>query len=434
MPTLEDQTLLYDGVQTGHDDVEKEEHKEGGWQLLPHGSVAASAFNLASATLGAGTLALPQAMDMSGGVIGVICLAISCSATIYSIRLLMIVLNRTGYTTYEEIAKKLVSPAFEKVVAGLIVCFCWGTTLVYVVAIGQVLSSFDTSDGWPDAFKGAWGNRLVTCIFWGLFMLPLSLAKEINSLRYASLVGMVSSAILVAAIVTHAAQDKPGTRAMAPANWSFQMVQTLPIFSFAYCCQTNSFEVYAELKNRSVKHMTFTTSVSMIACTCIYIIAGLAGYADFGSRVDGDILSNYGLPTKTPYIAVAVIAITFTLTMAFPICIFPTRDAVVQVLGYKDAYSTPTKVRIAVCVCLSTTSLIVGLFVPDIDLLFGILGGVFGSSLGYVLPVIFAWKSGEWTRETVGLPDVVASWVMLVGGTLVGIGGTVMTIYSTATG
>jgi amino acid permease len=398
-------------------------------QPLPHGSVAASAFNLASATLGAGTLALPQAMATTGDAIGICGLCLGCAATIYSIRLLIIVVERTGYSTYEECAKKLVSPFFEKVVAALIMCFNWGTTLVYVVAIGKVLASFDKVEGFPEVFKGEWGHRFITSIFWCLFMLPLSLAKEINTLRYASLFGMLSTMILVAAIVTHSAQA--GKNQLKAAQWSYKMVAALPVFSFSYCCQSNAFEIYAELSNRSTRKMTLTTAVSMITCTCIYIIAGIAGFAEFGDGTDGDILSNYGLPTKSIYIAVAVVAISFTLTMAFPICIFPTRDAVVQMMGYRNIYETPAKTRLLVAGLLATASIILGLFVPDIQLLFGVLGGVFGSSLGYILPVIFAWKSGDWTVEEVGYGDVIGTWALLVGGMICGIGGTVVTLIQT---
>jgi amino acid permease len=268
----------------------------------------------------------------------------------------------------------------------------------------------------------------VTLLFFFVFMLPLSLAKEINTLRYASCFGMLSTGILVAAIVAHAAQDNPGMQNLQAASWTFDMVRTLPIFSFAYCCQTNAFEVYHELRNRSVRRMTTTTAISMAACTIIYTAAGIAGHADFGEDVNDDILLNYGVPTSTGYIAVAVVAISFTLTMAFPICLFPSRDAVLQLLGYADVYHTPGTVRIVVCVALALVSAVIGLFVPRLELLFGLLGGSVGSALGYVLPVMLAWRAGGWTVAEVGVGHVAASWALLVGGALCGVGGTVSTL------
>jgi len=400
------------------------------FNLLPHGSIAASGFNLASATLGAGTLAIPQAMAYSGSLTGALLLSLCCASTVYSIRLLVIVLEKTGYTTYEEMSHKLLHPYFEKVTAFLIVAFCWGITIVYVVAMGDILDPLRQIDGFPEAFQGVWGRRAIMVIFWALFMLPLSLAKEINSLRYASLVGMAATAFLVAAIVTHTSNDAPPLHNVSIARFDTNMLMSLSTFIFAYCCQTNCFEIYAEMVNRSVKKMTITAAVSMSACTSIYIVAGIAGSADFGSDTDGNILKNYKNPTETPYIAVAFIAMSITLTMAFPICIFPTRDAVLQILGYKDAYSTPDHVRLFTAGVLAVSSVLVGLFVPGIQILFGILGGVCGSSLAFIWPALFAIRSGGWTRENVGTVDFVLTWVLLVAGIAAGLLGTATSIYA----
>ena len=397
--------------------------------LLPHGSLQASGFNLASATLGAGTLALPSAVANSGALIGTLLLLLCCASTVYSIRLLVITLEKTGYMTYEEMAHKLVGPRFEKLTAFLIVAFCWGITIVYVVAIGDILDPLREVQGFPEALKGIWGRRAMMTMFWAVFMLPLSLAKEINSLRYASLIGMVSTGFLVSAIVTHAGEDKPVMANVPVARFDMDMMMSLTIFIFAYCCQTNSFEIYTEMTNRSVNRMTLAAGVSMSVCTCIYIVAGVAGSADFGKHTDSNILKNYKDPTNTAYITLAFVAISVTLTMAFPICIFPTRDAIIQMVGYKDAYSTPSHVRLFISGSLATSSILVGLFVPGIGVLFGLLGGICGSTLAFIWPALFIMRTGEWTVEKAGLLNVVATHALFYGGIVIGIVGTGISVY-----
>lgn len=398
--------------------------------LLPHGSMAASGFNLASATLGAGTLAIPQAMAYSGSLVGSLLLALCCAGTVYSIRLLIIVLEKTGYTTYEEMSHKLVHPIFEKVTAILIILFCWGITIVYVVAMGDILDPLRQIDGFPEALQGDWGRRAIMVIFWALFMLPLSLAKEINTLRYASLVGMAATAFLVSAIVAHVSIDAPPMENITVAKFNVNMLMSMSVFIFAYCCQTNCFEIYAEMTDRSVDKMTWTAGLAMTACTAIYITAGIAGAADFGQDTDGNILKNYKNPTETVYIAIAFIAISVTLTMAFPICIFPTRDAILQMMGYKDAYSTPSHIRLVCSGVLAVTAVTVGLFVPGIQVLFGILGGVCGSALAFIWPSLFIIRTGEWTVEKVGLLNVIAAWSLGILGVIAGLLSTAMSLYS----
>ena len=410
--------------------------KAGCWKrmfpngLLPHGGMLASGFNLASATLGAGSLSLPSAMSQGGGLFGTIFLVLCCASTVYSIRLLIITLELTGYTTYEEMAHKLIGPKFEKLTAFLIVMFCWGISVVYVVAMGDILDPIRNTSGFPEVFKGDWGRRLLITMFWCLFMLPLSLAREINTLRYASLAGMAATVFLVIAITVHAVQDEAPISNIPIMKFEVSTIMALPIIIFSYCCQTNSFEIYAELKDRSVNKMTLTTLISMGACTCIYIVCGLAGVADFGSDVDGNILNNYPNPTKTAYLAVAFVGVSITLTMAFPICIFPTRDAVLQMLGYKSAYKTPPHVRVPVAGMLAVSAVIAGLFVPGVSVMFGLLGGICGSTLAFMWPGFFILKTGKWNRaHGVSYLSLFCTYALIIGGGIGGILGTAVSIY-----
>jgi amino acid permease len=325
--------------------------------LLPHGGLAASGFNLASATLGAGTLALPHAMYSSGYVLGTIFLAIVMIATLYAIRLLCVVANKTKLMSYEEMARVLLgSRKWEFLTEFVVVAFCWGITVVYVVAIGSIIDPLRQVHGMPEVFQGTQGLRILTSMYWLVFMLPLSLAKEINTLRYASAVGIMSTCFLVIAIVVHAAQHATNVKSNLVAfKWDADMLMAMPVMMFSYCCQTNVFEIYTELHPRSVTRMVKASTITLVICTTMYVVAGIAGYAEFGDLVRGNILKNYH-PTEHPLLAVAFICISITVTMAFPICIFPTRDSILHLLGYHSQYTTPTKVRVLVCTILATGS------------------------------------------------------------------------------
>jgi len=433
---------VYDPVDAEPDD---EACCKGG--LLPHGSIAGSTFNLAAATLGVATVGLPYAMYNAGFIIGTTILLVCFLFTVYSIRLLAIVFDQTEFKTYELMAKELVGAWFEKLTMFLIVVFCWGTTLSYLVVIGDVLEMmFNTIHNVPHFLTTIWGRRVLTSCFWLCFCLPLSLAKEINTLRYASLVGMAATFMLVIAIVVHSAspqspesvtyshqhnlplRDRASNVQLAAA--SFGMIAAIPTFSFAYCCQVNVFEVYTELRPRTVGRLGIAAIASMGIATCVYIASGIAGAMDFGEHVHGNILKNYRPDLTKPYIAIAVICITITLTMAYPLCMFPTRDSILQLLGFESVYAVSTKVRFAVVVPLAFSSLVCGLFIPNVTVLFGILGGVCGASLGFIWPATFALRSGTWTVAERGRLDVVVTWALLIVGLVFGVLGTAVSIYN----
>lgn len=405
-------------------------------RIMPTGGVLASGFSFSAASMGAGTLGLPAAMLAAGSVMGSIMLVLVCLSTIYSIRLLAIIVEKTGYMTYEQMSLGLVGKYFEKLTAFLIVMFCWGCTITYVVVVGDVMSKLSAISWWPAAFTGSGGVRLTTIIYWACFMLPLSLAREINSLRYASTLGVASTIILVTSIVVHSANAGP---AVAKENLTFfefdiNMVVAMPTFIFSYCCQTNAFEIYTEMKPRTVKQMTTNCSLSMIICTTIYIVAGIAGFANFGSDTRGDILNNFN-PLQDAYLSVAFFAVTITMTAAFPICIFPTRDAVLQVMGYPSAYDCPNYVRLLVCLALSVGSLILGLFIPNIQVLFGVLGGICGSSLAFIWPAVFFIKGcGDFSPQAVGWGNIIGVWLLIIVGVIAGVLGTAVSMYQTITG
>jgi amino acid permease len=402
--------------------------------LLPPGSIPASGFNLCAATLGAGTLGLPYAVDHTGAVVGSIMLVLCGAVTVYTIDLLILTLEKTGLSTYEALSKHLIGPRFEKFIAGLIILFCWGVACAYVVVIGTIIEPLQTIQKLP---QGTWGDRLMTFIFWLAFMLPLSLLRDINSLRYASLVGFLATFYLVLAIVIYAASGgNDGTTKNIDVSHKVDLNfwSSICVYSFAYCCQTNAFEIYHELSDPTPARMKKAAGLSMSFCTAIYIIAGIAGLASFGNNIQSNILSNFANPQDTIYVLMAFVAITFTVTMAFPVAIFPTRDAVLQMLGFATAYDTPDRIRIGVCVALATSALIAGLFIPNVTLCFSILGGICGSTLGYCCPVIYAWRAGviEWVPGKKA--NFILAWFVCIVGGILGILGTITTIIGIAEG
>ena len=406
-------------------------HEEKGFNLIRPGGVAASCFSFAAASMGAGTLGLPSAMEAAGALWGSLLLVLICVLTIYSIRLMVIAVEQTGYMTYEQMARGLLGHAFEKLTAFLIVAFCWGVTVAYVVAVADVMGKLSVATWFPEALSGPSGHKVLAIIYWGCFMLPLSLMKEINALRYTSLLSVLSTLYLIITLIVHATtvSAEQAKENLTLAKFNINMVVSLPIFMFSFCCQTNAFEIYTEMRPRTVAQMTKVATLSVSLCTVLYIAAGVAGFATFGSATRGNILNNLD-PLGSVYIAIAFFAITVTLTCAFPICILPTRDAVLQVMGYESAYHTPSPVRIIVCAVLAYLSLVIGLYVPGIKILFAILGGICGSTLAFLWPAVFYIKSveGGFSLGNVGIGNFVGTIVLLLVGGVAAILGTAVSI------
>eukprot|EP00755_Sulcionema_specki_P018169 Sspe_Gene.66236::Locus_39145_Transcript_1_1_Confidence_1.000_Length_1913::g.66236::m.66236 len=423
-------------------------------RILPEGSVRAGVFNIASATLGAGALTLPVAFKQSGIVMGLIWLAIGMLATIYSIKLLIDVLQFTKYSrawrgpryldSYEDLSLHIFGKKIEYCVEAQIIVFCYGTAIAYVVAVGDILDPIRVLGGMPDLLSGHYGRKVIMIAFWFVLMLPLSFVKNVNSLRFSSMLGVISILFLVVATIKHCIQhrfvddwscgDDYGGKCtkIEYAAASFDAVLTIPLVLLAYTCQVNVFSIYQELKDPSPAKMMKISWLGMAGlCFVIYALMGTAGYLDFEDVTKGNILKNFQ-PKKDPVIAISFIAITLTVVVAFPLVVFPCRDSIFGILYgpkqtsdrvdlWKDSLTNPDKyevasvtsshvympgpgaagglpriykkppswVHYAVSFSISFSALLFALFVPGIQVVFFFLGGVCSSFLCLVLPAWF---------------------------------------------
>lgn len=431
-----------DGIQDGGDDAEGRDRAwsestiidetNSGFSVLRTGSVKSGAVNMAQAALGAGTLSMPYAMKSAGVGLGAFFILLCGITSVFTVRLLIMVRDKTGHHTYEEIAKHVGNPALHKITALLISLFCWGITVVYVIAIGDIVHPLTDGPGWPHVFKGDMGKKICTILFWGLFMLPLSLLRDINSLRYASLFALVTLIFLILSIIIYGFST-PGvswSKNVVYAEADVGMVCALPTIFFSYCCQCNAFEIYHEMRPKTIRRMTRAATMAMSFATVMYLSAGIAGLAAFGSATDGNILNNFA-PRDHVYMIIAFLGFAFTITFSFPVCLFPMRDAFLQVFGLGDVYTASTLARVAVAGSLATVSLLIGLFVTSIVVVFDVVGGVCGSTLAFTFPALFALRSKVVTWDN-GKVRYVITVCIFFGGIIAGALGTGVGIYTKA--
>jgi hypothetical protein len=219
------------------------------------GTVRGSVFNLCSATLGAGTLALPYAFSKTGVIVGTVMLIVAGLATIFSIELLIKCREATGLLSYEEMTVALFGKRVGLLVDLNIIIFCFGTSVAYCKALQGILNPVLVLAHAPEWLTDPAGekvrryhiragcvlaierhNSVHSCthtlihsythtlihsythslihsytrtikisivIFWAAVMLPLSLIKTMNRLERFSFVGVAAICYLVLAGIVH---------------------------------------------------------------------------------------------------------------------------------------------------------------------------------------------------------------------------------------
>ena len=516
---------------------------------VPLSTFLGAVANLCSATLGAGVLSLPFALEQAGLVCGIVLLLASAWATSASIRLLVVACDKFHIATYERVVQHVLGKTAKQVVETCILLFCVGVAVAYLIAVGDILQQaiLVNDDSNHDESTIAGRRRWAIFVVWLLSMLPLSCLRRMKSLQCASGVGLASIGLLVIAATYHLIQhfyqghdpddnadgdptdllllqeDKndPSTASwfseiiqrlspfVGPAENSFvSVLRACPIVLFAFSCQVNVCQIYDELPggaartaavddtdtgdNRTglcqskIETMSRVTWLAVGMCGFLYTSISIVTLMDFGSGLKPNILTCYHPKSHhDPLLHTAFLAMAIAVVMAFPLNIFPARVSIIQIinasakpsstlqeditqqesqqdsftlnqplLSQSDPEDPSSGQRMGVqrdldgfnveesgqqgddeeaipfqlCQHVSVTVFVAGmalglaLVVPNISIVFGLLGGTTGSLLGFIIPGFLGVRMDR---------SNATAWILVVGGSVVGLLTTGVTLFST---
>ena len=427
----------------------------------PFGAVV----NLCSATLGAGILSLPFAFYQTGVVLGLVLLGVAGSMTALSIDLLAHAASYAQYTgdSYEELAERVIGQRLSIEVCMLV--FCIGCAVAYIMAVGGILTSA----------IGEQHEKVALVIVWATTMVPLSLLRSMKALSSASAIGLASIGTLIFCstvdyfIIPNTLSLEDYT--LPSSGWK-SVLTALPVVLFAFSCQPNVCTIYRELEGpeEQKRHAMQRVAISAVTmCGVLYTAVGIVVLATFGSEVLPNLLSNYH--SKGSFMQVAVGAMALAVTLAYPLNIFPARVTVMGLWRKRAAsnrtanenltqalledaqdveenqdeenddedetiyrasdpiHSGPSDdeasenmlLHYGTTILLTTLTLVLALVLPNISVVFGLLGGTASSWLGFVIP--------GWLGVRTGRPW--AGYGLLITGVVIGVVTTAVTVYDT---
>ncbi|KAG5501415.1 hypothetical protein JKF63_03228 [Porcisia hertigi] len=400
-------------------------------RVIPYGGLLSTGLTLASSSIGAGIIALPFAFNASGLVMGIVYMIGIAHLTVYSYYLLGQAGTKTGLRNYEQIVRTLLGPGADYFLAFCMWLLSFGGEVSYMISVKDILTAFaEDSDKTPALLQNIWGLRLLTTLVWLVFMLPLCLPKEINSLRYFSCAAVVFIVYFVIAMVVHSAQHglradpRPEIRLVTTGN---EAVAGMATFMFAFLSQLNAYESYAEMAKPTPLRLTIASALSVAIVFVLYFFAGLFGYLDFGDVIKGSALKQYH-PVKDPMMGVGYAGLLFKLCVGFGLHMIPVRDAIYHCV-HVDVRAIAWWKNACVCGTMALLALIAGLFIPNIKVAFGLVGGFSGGFIGFIYPSLMVMYAGNWSLSSVGWFHYLTTYCLLIVGVFGVVWGTAASIY-----
>jgi amino acid permease len=216
-------------------------HKDGG-----HGGQAttiSSVVNLLNTIVGAGTLAMPSVMSHMGIMLGVILIVWSGLTAAFGLYLQSRCARYLERGTASFFAlSQITYPNAAVIFDAAIAIKCFGVGVSYMIIIGDLM---------PGVVLGFLSNAnsapyLVDRNFWitafMLLIIPLSFLRRLDSLKYTSIVALVSIGYLIVLVIYHFASDKhadPGSIRVIQWGGAIETLSALPVVVFAYTCHQN---------------------------------------------------------------------------------------------------------------------------------------------------------------------------------------------------
>ncbi|KAG1708989.1 hypothetical protein DVH05_022621 [Phytophthora capsici] len=396
------------------------------------GSIRGSVFNLAGATLGAGALSLPYAVAVSGLGFAVAQLVLAAVLTVYTIRLLIRAEDITKLKSYEDLAMYCFGTKMTIFVELNILIFCFGISVAYLVTLGDIITPLgELCFGVESIFAHRWVLMTISC---GSIMLPLSLMKDISSLQFSSILGVLSIIFLVVAVAIRSIMYASANGIPEDISWTIDLSRgpnfmlSVPIVMFAFTCQVNVFSIYTELQRPCIRRMNKVVDRATLISFLIYLSIGVVAYLAFGPQLvepkyKGNILLSF--PLNDTLIAISRAAITFTVAVAFPLNIFPCRFTIDMMFFSNSEDSWPR--HVAVTSGLVLLALLLAIFCPSINVVFGIIGGTCSTVVCFCFPAAFILKLED--GPLLG-PKKIGPVLLFVGAIVMGSVGTTVTVWS----
>ncbi|KAM0804270.1 transmembrane amino acid transporter protein-domain-containing protein [Usnea florida] len=390
--------------------------------VIGQASWISSVINLLNTIVGAGILAMPLALSRMGIMLGSIIIlwaGLTAGFGLYLQSKCARYLDRGAASFFA--LSQITYPNAAVVFDAAIAIKCFGVGVSYLIIIGDLMPG--VVRGFNEDAGGV--GFLVDRHFWVtgfmLIVIPLSFLRRLDSLKYTSVVALISIAYLVILVVAHfikgdTKQERGNIRVVQPAS-TVAVLSSFPVIVFAYTCHQNMFSILNEISNNSHFRTTAVVTTSIGAAAFLYILVGVTGYLSFGNAVGGNVVAMYS-PSISSTIGKA--AIVILVMFSYPLQVHPCRASVDAVLKWRprrtidSANNSPSRSVLlqppskpstkpkgddmgetrfaAITTAIIILSYVVAMTVSSLEKVLAYVGSTGSTSISFILPGLFYYK------------------------------------------
>lgn len=402
----------------GDSKLQVEEQQQGSTVASPGSpgtDVSGAVVSCVNAVLGSGVLALPFAFRSTGVILGLLLIACGAFASSASLALLASSRHRLGFSTYEEGAELAAGAAGRSATSASVLLLQAGALVACINILADIASATASSIIPPSLDPERPAIKAITV---GCALLPICLlvssGHSLAGVSYASVGLVILFSLNLVWFAAYPIPEEPTASAASTAvakSSSMVHIQhnkhsltmwnsrgaliALPVVLFGFTAHVALLPVLNSLKKPSAPRIRRVLNLSVLLCTVIYTTVGWAGYAAFGRRTAGNVLRNFEAPNAFPTQQIAMRlmkgGIGASILFTVPLVVVPMRETGIAILERNGIVSSTigtSRAQQLLTVAYLFAAQAFAIAVPNVELVFALIGATSSVMLGYVLPAI----------------------------------------------
>ncbi|XP_076034327.1 uncharacterized protein LOC143021033 isoform X2 [Oratosquilla oratoria] len=377
--------------------------------------------NMANSIVGVSILSVPYCFKETGLVLGMLtvltCGFITKKTSMFLIRSAIMTRRRS----YEFLAFHVFGVSGKLFVELCMILFLIGICISFHVVMGDLAPAIIAKLFSVENTPALRCTLLIGVAV--LIILPLCLLRNLDSLSSMSATSIGFYFFLVSVILIHALPKLlDGSWLHVVELWKPKgLFQVFPIISLALACQSNVFEIYDSLVDPDVVKMRNVVTHAVNLCCGLYIAVGFLGYVAFADKdFGGNIVMSFPGSELTEFIK---LFFAVSLAISFPLMIFPCRTSIHSLLYRRNAQTSfdlvgnymPEARFKGITLGILTISLTIGIMIPNIEFVLGLLGSTMGMTIALILPSLMFIK----VNSKASAERLVAQGIMFIGAFLI---------------
>ena len=381
-------------------------------------------FLLANSAVGAGVLSIPLVFANEGLLGGFLLLLF---VAVFEALTLIVIFSEAHVTdshSYGDLVRKKLGPSMSNALNLSKIVYLFGSAVAYLIILGDSMAElwkYCTYYILGDTCEWCMSRQACICFISILFIFPQCLKKTLGGSNFISLVNMFAFAGIILCIVlysiSHIVDLEPekrfdGVSMFFPQTDQGSILSSvyvgLALSVFAFQCHAQVVSVFHELESSSnapipayvrklssimgFKRDTSMTCYTMVdvvvktmgLCWMGYSLVGSVAYAAFPKSIKGNIFNTFGYDNLL--VSGARIIVGLIQIASYPVNHFPTRKAVAGLFHMNDRQTKQDKFVYIETSIFFFASLGVSLTQSEVGEVLGLVGGVAGSMIIFVVP------------------------------------------------